>query len=92
MWYSESMERELCGKWMPIAKENCARTLGHRYQCRTRVNLDRQNEHNKTDAGKDAYARYNGTAKGRLRNSRHWGTAKGMLTRMRSNAKQRGNR
>lgn len=34
----------ICGKWMPRARDYCARSAGHRDSCRTRYALDCQAE------------------------------------------------
>ena len=39
---AERAARPICGAWMPIKKENCARTQGHAYFHMTRENLERE--------------------------------------------------
>lgn len=34
----------VCGRWMPLARDYCARSRGHRGGCRTRYALDCQAE------------------------------------------------
>jgi Recombination endonuclease VII len=39
--------KELCGKWMPRKKTNCARTLGHGGECKTAQLMERQRQYSR---------------------------------------------
>lgn len=100
----QPMERELCGKWMPLAKEFCARGTGHKGHCKSasavEQNLEQNREYraNHREQILEYSRKYSRKYRAKhlehilARDREYRGTAAGMLAEMRKNAKKRGNR